>query len=181
MRWIILLLLVLYSVVDLYLLRIFCKDKNKIARKSAISSFVFIWLIYLLDRIFVFQLPEITYFLVLLSFFFNGFFGYYQNLFNRTRKYDRFQHAFGCFSFAIFLYYLLSNIMDYGGSKAFQAFYIFLLGVFSGIYTEILEFLHDLKHDEKMQKGLRDTNVDLVFNVMGSVLAAICAYLFIIK
>jgi VanZ family protein len=181
MRWLILLLLVLYSIVDLYLLRVFCKDKQKIAQKSAISSLVFIWLIYLIDRIFIFQLPELAYFLVLLSFFFNEYFGYYRNLFNRTKKYDRFQHAFGCFSFAIFLYFLLSNIVDYGGSKTFQALYVFLLGIFSGVYTEILEFLHDLKHEEKMQKGLRDTNVDLIFDVIGSVLAAICAFLFLIK
>jgi len=181
MRWVILLLSVLYSVIDLYLLRFSVKNKQKIAQRSAISSLVFIWLIYLIDRIFAFQLPEIAYLLVLLSFFFNGYFGYYRNLFNKSQRYDRIQHAFGCFSFAIFLYFLLSNIFDYGGSRAFLALYVFLLAIFSGVYTEILEYLHDLKHEEKMQKGLRDTNVDLVFDVIGAVLAAIFAYLFLIK
>ena len=119
--------------------------------------------------------------LAIVSLFFNTFFGYYRNLFNRSKRYDRFQHLFGCFSFGIFLYFLSVNIFFIGGSKPFQAFYIFLLGIFSGIYTEITEFLHDLKHEEKMQKGLRDTNVDLIFNVIGSLLSAIFAFLFIIK
>lgn len=180
MRYVILVLL-FYSLIQLYLLSVFLKKRQKIAQKSAISSLGLIWLIFLIDYICAFYIPDIAYFLVILSFFFNTFLGYYCNLFTRSKRYDRFQHLFGCFSFAIILYFLSANIFDLSGTKSFHSFYIFLLGIFSGVFTEILEFLYDLKHEEKMQKGLQDTNVDMVFDVIGSMFSAIFAFLFLIK
>ena len=177
MQWLIFLYLLLFSVIELFFISAFARRKQKTALKSATTSLVFIWLIYLADRFIGFNIPDFAYIFVLIMMLFDSFFGYYLNLYKKTKKFDRFEHVLGSFSFAVFLYYLFSNVFVYGGSLAFQAFYTFLLGIFSGVLGEILEFLSDSKNKDKMQRGLRDTNLDLISDVVGSLLASVFIYL----
>jgi hypothetical protein len=85
----------------------------------------------------IFHAPNI----VMVSLLMDSFFGYYKRLYYRTKTYDRLQHVIGSFSFAVFFYFFLSNIFEYGGSRLFQAFYILLLGVFYGTVYELIEFM----------------------------------------
>lgn len=172
MRWIPLISLIVYSIVLLLLLPRFISRKEKTASKSAIISFVFIWLIFVISVILRFDIPDEAYIFVIISLIMDSYFGYYKGLYYKSRKYDRLQHLIGSFSFAIFLYFLFSNFFTYGGSKAFQAFYVIILGISYGALYETLEFISDLKNKEKMQKGLRDTNFDMVFDIIGSLCAA---------
>ncbi|MDQ5983927.1 MAG: hypothetical protein RUMPE_00956 [Eubacteriales bacterium SKADARSKE-1] len=168
--------LMILSIVELFLLRKFIIHKEKIALKSVITSLVFLWIIFIISYIFKLNVPDVAYILVIITLFMNSYLGYYFNLYYKTKKYDRIQHVLGSFSFAILLYFLFSNVFEYGGSKAFKAFYIFLLGVSSGTIHEIIEFINDLKHEEKMQRGLKDTNLNIVSNIIGSFSASILAF-----
>ncbi len=171
MQWLIFLYLLFFSAIELFLISNFARRKQKTALKSAMTLLVFVWLIFIADRFFGFTIPDFAYVFVLIMILADSFLGYYLNLYKKTKKFDRIEHIWGSFSFAIFLYYLFSNIFDYGGSVAFRAFYTFLLGVFSGVFGEIAEFINDSKNKEKMQKGLRDTNFDLISDLIGSLLA----------
>lgn len=54
--------------------------------------------------------------------------------------------------------------------------FVLLLGISIGTVYEMYEFLADLKKREgtqKLQHGLRDTNMDLTFNMIGSVCASV--------
>lgn len=46
-----------------------------------------------------------------------------------------------------------------------------------GAIHEVMEFDTDLRQNSKMQKGLKDTNFDIVFDIIGSVLAAAVVFL----
>ena len=176
MDWILFAFFVIFSLIELLLLKEFIKRKNKIAIKSAIASIVFLALIYIASYFYNFVVPDAAYIIVIISLFLDSFFGYYRNLYYKSKKYDRVQHVIGSFSFAIFFYFFLSNIFEYGDSKLFRAFYILLLGIFYGTICEIVEFISDLNSKEKMQRGLRDTNFDMVSDVIGSLSAAIFSY-----
>lgn len=60
--------------------------------------------------------------------------------------------------------------------RVFLALFILILGIALGAVHEILEFVADIRQNSHMQKGLKDTNLDIIFNVIGSVLAAVAAY-----
>jgi uncharacterized membrane protein YjdF len=121
-------------------------------------------------------MPLIAYILAMVTLLTDSFFGYYKRLYNRTKTYDRIQHVIGSFSFAVFFYFFLSNIFEYGGSRAFQAFYILLLGVFYGTVYELIEFMSDSGSRRKMQKGLKDTDFDMLSDLIGSLAAAVLSY-----
>jgi VanZ family protein len=162
------------------MLRSFIQKKDKIAFKSAVSSLVFLWLVFIASYIFKFVIPDIAYVFAIISLITDSYFGYYKNLYNKTKTFDRIQHALGSFSSAVFFFYLFSHIFEYGGSTAFLSLYVLLLGIFHGVLNEIMEFISDLKNKKKMQKGLRDTNNDLVSDLIGSLLAAIVSFFFLI-
>jgi uncharacterized membrane protein YjdF len=71
--------------------------------------------------------------------------------------------------------------MRSGGSKIFRALFIVFLGISIGAIFEIIEFIIDTHKKEesqraKMQKGLKDTDFDLICDIIGSALGSIFAY-----
>jgi hypothetical protein len=64
--------------------------------------------------------------------------------------------------------------------KLYAAIFVFALGITIGTVFEIIEFVFDKSKHTKMQKNLKDTDVDMVFNVIGSVFAAVISYFFIL-
>lgn len=176
MRQILYVCLFLFSLGELLSIGTFARKGEKTALKLAVSSLVFLWLIFIGDHFLNLNIPDIVLLFLTVSLFSGTFLGYYVNLYNKSKVFDRIQHAMGSFSFALFLYYLLASIFEYGGSKSFRAFYILLLGIATGMFFELSEFVSDLNKDKKMQRGLRDTNFDMVSDVLGGVLAAVFAY-----
>jgi uncharacterized membrane protein YjdF len=173
-------LLIIYSIIELLILRIFIMKKEKVAIKSTAISFVFLWLVLIATFIFDFQIPHIAFTFVILSFLIHSYLGYHLNLYNKSKNFDRIAHGIGSFSLAIFTYYFLANFLRYGGSKAFQAVYILLLGISLGAVYEIIEFVIDLNNPKKLQRGLRDTNFDIFSDIVGSTGAAILAFLILL-
>lgn len=168
--------LVAFSLVEFFLLRSFALTKEKTGLKSAAIALVFLWLIAAASYYYQLRIPDAAYVFIILSLFTDSYFGYYQRRYYKSKKYDRVQHVLGSFSFAIFFYFLFSNILNYGGSRTFRAFFVLLLGVFYGTVYEIFEFISDRKNREKMQRGLKDTDMDLISDVIGSLSASVLSY-----
>lgn len=176
MNWVSFAFTVSFVIAELIFINKFIATKNKTAKKSSIGSVLLVAVTYILSDYFGFVMPNTVFILIIVALFMDSFFGYYRRLYYKSKKYDRLQHAIGTFSYAIYFYFFLSNIFEYGGSKEFQALYILLLGVFWGTLGEIMEYVSDLKNEVKMQRGLRDTNVDLLSDVIGSLSAALISY-----
>jgi hypothetical protein len=149
--------------------------------KSALSSYLAYTVVFLAIWIFRVEVPAYTLFLTMLAVLGNCFFGHYMGGYTKSKTYDRYLHAFGTFSFALFVYCILVNFVEAGGSRLFRAIFIFSLGGTLGVLFEMIEMLHDKKkNEEKSQKGLQDTNMDMLANLIGSLLAAIFAYFWLV-
>jgi VanZ family protein len=112
----------------------------------------------------------------MLAILFTCFFGYYLEYYLRSKTFDRYLHTFGSFSFAQLSFCILDDFIDTNSSKIFRSAFIFLLGNTIGIIYELIEAKLDTTADIKNQKGLKDTNMDLLFDMVGSLLASVVAY-----
>ena len=109
------------------------------------------------------------------------FCGYYLDLYNHSPYvFDRSLHAFGAFSFSLTAYCIIAGVTQPGGSLLFRALFVFCIGNTLGAVFELLEAAHDSKKNVpvKGQKGLQDTNMDMLFNAIGSLLAGVFSYFF---
>lgn len=148
--------------------------QGKHLKSTAVPAGLFA--VYLLALcIFRISIPYLVLSLATVTVFLHTFVGLYLNLYRKSKVYDRYLHGFGAFSFALLLYLTLSGITAPGGSVVFRAVFVASIGIASGAVFEIVEFLHDLKSESDMQRGLIDTDFDLIFDVIGSAAAAILA------
>lgn len=86
--------------------------------------------------------------------------------------FDKILHFFGTFSLTILLYLILKSVFNLElKPKFFILFYVTLLGISFGCLFEILEFLLDILFDQDNQRGLLDTNLDMIANTLGALLA----------
>jgi hypothetical protein len=107
--------------------------------------------------------------------------GEYFDIYIRVKLYDRCLHAFGTFSFALFFYSIIAKTMKPVVSPwLYPVLFIITLGVTLGALFEILEFVVDQFFHTKSQSGLKDTNVDLIADIIGSVIAGLMYTSFII-
>lgn len=172
--------LVLFCFFETLLIIQFAKKKKSLFLQSTIASLIGIAI--LLTAIILLKIT-VPYYVLLLCFLvvlIHNYFGYYLDLYSKSRVFDRYLHAFGSFSFSLLLYYFLGRFIEYGGSRVFRALYIMLLGIGISNIFEILEFANDSTKGTNMQKGLKDTNLDIIFNIAGAFIAAVFAYFIIL-
>lgn len=170
--------LCIFSVVQL-----FSKKKNVYA-KSALSTYLFYTVVFLALWIFHIKVPSYMLLLTMLTILGACFFGHYLEGYTKSKTFDRYLHAFGSFSFSLLTYSILSHFIDTGGSLLFQALFVFLIGNTLGVIFELIEMHHDKKirvKNVKSQKGLKDTDMDMLFNLFGSILAGIFAYFWVLQ
>lgn len=99
--------------------------------------------------------------------------GQYFNLYKITQWFDKALHVFGTFSFALLSYSIIklfSNIFE--ESKIITFIVITSIGITLGAFLENIEFILDLVMKAENQHGMKDTNLDLIFNVAGAALAS---------
>lgn len=173
--WIIVSYLILSILCIWFVVRMYGKQKKQYAN-SILLTYVFLTLVF--AAIWMFKLTVASYVMVfsILAVFFTCFFGYYLEYYLRSKTFDRFLHAFGSFSFAQLSFCILDDFIDTNSSKIFQSAFVFLLGNTLGIIIELTEAKLDKKADIKNQKGLKDTNMDLLSDMIGSILAGIVAF-----
>lgn len=168
-------LLILFVLAEIYIaVRYFKARQFKSLKSTLVPAGLFV--IYLLALcIFRISIPYLVLALATVTVFLHVFVGLYLKLYRKSKIYDRYVHGFGGFSFALLLYLTISKVTAPGGSVVFRAVFVAAIGIASGAVFEIVEFLHDLKNKTDMQRGLKDTDFDLVLDVIGSVAAAILA------
>jgi len=118
--------------------------------------------------------------LVLITFIGNNYVGFFLDFYHRSKYYDRYLHAFGSFSFSLFFYSILDKIVVPAvNSKIYVSIFIAAIGMALGSLFEIGEFIIDSKSksNSKHQHGLKDTDYDLISNVIGSAAAGIISML----
>jgi uncharacterized membrane protein YjdF len=153
----------------------------KVALQSTSISFGLFGLLLAAAYILRLGIPYLSLIFSVAALILHSYFGFYLNLYNRSKTFDRIIHGFGAFSFAILFYYLFSNFLQYGGSRSFHAFYILLLGISLGAVYEIVEFGVDARQDLKLQRGLKDTNYDMAADAVGAAAASVFAYFILLQ
>ncbi|HEX9027196.1 MAG TPA: hypothetical protein VF839_12125, partial [Clostridium sp.] len=112
--------------------------------------------------------------LVLITIIGNNLVGNYLNVYNTSKCYDRFLHALGAFSFSLFNYSILSKTTMLTIHPKFYVFiFVTSIGISQGCIYEIYEFILDSTTNSYNQHGLKDTNFDLISDVIGSIIAGI--------
>jgi len=170
-----------YALIEAFVVYSFIKQKNKLYAQSSLTASLLFFLYVLCDLIFGINVPKLILVTVMITIFAQTFFGYYKNLFIKSMVFDRYLHAFGSLSFALFFYSLIDKLLrPMVTPKLYAAIFVLALGITIGTIFEIIEFAFDKAKHTKMQKGLKDTDVDMIFNVIGSICAAIISYFFIL-
>lgn len=177
--------LCIFSIVKLF------QAKKKTYAKSALSVYIFYTAVFLAIWIFKITVPSYLLLLTMLTVLGACFFGHYLDCYTKSKTFDRYLHGFGAFAFSLLTYSMLDFYIDTGSSKLFRALFIVLTGNTLGIIFELIEMRHDkktsqkrqekLKNTEKSQKGLMDTDMDILFNLLGSILAGIFAYFWLLQ
>jgi len=170
--FVVFLLILIPAIIKLY------RQKESQRAKAIASNCISFSLLFSFVLLFRIEVPYWTILLTMIASFISGFFGQYQRMYYRSIVFDRYLHSYGSFSFALLFFYLLDHFLTMGGSPLFIALFAFLLGNTLGVIFELLEFFHDLKpaNTIKSQHGLKDTDMDMLFNLFGAMGAAVFIY-----
>jgi len=157
------------------------------AGQYAIAFGVFITLIVslmpaILSRSLYINLPWEIDFFVTVVIFAHAFLGYFVGLYRLIPYFDKVLHfastvIISMLSFMIiYSFYLIGRVrLSYG----FLFLFIILTALGLGGLWEIIEFAVDQIFVMDMQNGLEDTMYDLIFDMMGGIVAAGIGYLYI--
>lgn len=154
---------------------------NKMYMKSVLVTNVLFALYVAADEIFGIGVPYLVRILAIIAMFIHTFFGYFKDRYTRSHIFDRYLHAYGSFAYALFLYSLITRLIHAEVSpKLFGAIAVAFTGIAAGAIFEIIEYFIDKRMPVKTQRGLKDTDVDLICDVIGSVAAGVAAYFFML-
>ncbi len=168
-----------YLLTQVFIAYRYISTGNKLYMKSVLTSNILFALYVAADEIFGIGVPYLIRCFVIVAMFLHTFFGYFKDLYTRSKTFDRYVHAYGCFSYALLLYLLLARSFAASVTpKLFGAIMVVFTGVAIGAVFEIVEYFIDKKMPVKTQRGLKDTDVDLISDVIGSLAAGVAAYLF---
>lgn len=91
--------------------------------------------------------------------------------------FDKILHFFGTFSLTLLLYLILKSVFHLKlEPRLFVFFFITILGIAFGCLFEILEFSLDILLGQNNQHSLIDTNLDMIANTLGALLAGYWVY-----
>lgn len=113
---------------------------------------------------------------VIIAIISDGFFGFYFNLYVTSPGFDRIQHIFGTYALALFFYAILTHFMNKNVEPRWiKLVFVAAIGMAVGSLYEIMEFAADtiMKPQILNQPSLQDTDLDLISNTIGAVLAGI--------
>lgn len=105
----------------------------------------------------------------------DSYFGIYLDFYVTSSIFDKIQHVFGSYVFSLFVYSIICKLTQPMIGRAFTFIFILTLGLSIGALYEVGEFLGDsiAKPSMPSQPNLLDTNLDLIADIMGSLLAAV--------
>lgn len=157
----------------LLLLGLHAKGYPDFMRSVAVTTYV--WIIYsYFEFKYGFYMDNYVRLLAMTALLSDGFFGYYLEYYVESFVFDKVQHVFGTYAFSLFAYVLVVQLMPRKmPSRLFTFILVAALGISIGAFYEIAEFLVDqFAHPIiPSQGGLLDTDLDLICDILGSVLA----------
>lgn len=106
----------------------------------------------------------------------HSFLGHYMKLYDTSPYFDKLLHMFGIFAFSLAAYSIIAGSPNIRcNSKLWVFIIVVLCGIAIGAIFEIVEFTLDVVLKTQSQKGLLDTNLDLVSDVIGAIAAGLFA------
>lgn len=168
---------IILTAIEAYIVFRLARQKEPVLIKNVIPAYLLFTAYVLIAHFTRLRVPDVVMIIAMASLFVHTFLGYYLRLYGRTKTFDRGCHAFGCFAYSMLAYFTLTALFSEAIPPALAGIIIASLGITLGVFVEIIEFVFDLrKHIEiKLQRGLRDTNFDLLSDVIGSALAGVFA------
>ncbi|MFT9496703.1 hypothetical protein [Anaerosolibacter sp.] len=110
--------------------------------------------------------------LLIITFILHTGFGQYFHLYTKNNWFDKGLHLFGSVAFSLFFYAVITALINiYTSSRIFIFIVVSSIGITAGVFFELIEFTLDISTDSKHQHGLIDTNLDLIFNILGAYIA----------
>ena len=166
-----------YALIEGYTaIRLAQKKKASYCRHT-ITGTVLLLSYILADYLFKLSVPKYTLILVMLALLIHTVFGFMFDCYLKSKLFDRYLHAFGAFSFALFLYAIIEAIWNpITVPTVYSSLFVATLGISSGVIFEIIEFIEDSLSKTRNQKGLTDTDWDLIADMTGSAIAGIFAF-----
>lgn len=144
--------------------------------RMTIGNLIF-WLVYIiLEFKLKWGIPLYVRIAIILSIISNDVLGEFFNLYVTSVLFDRVQHVFGTYSLTLWSFFIIQQIvkMKFIQRKLLIILFI-LLSTSLGTFYEIFEFLQDelYKPVIKNQPSLLDTDLDLISNFTGGIIALI--------
>jgi len=101
--------------------------------------------------------------------------GLYLDFYVTSSIFDKVQHVFGSYVFSLFAYSIICKLTQPMIGRGFTFIFILTLGLSIGAIYEVGEFLGDsiVKPRMPSQPNLLDTNLDLIADIIGALLAAV--------
>ena len=106
--------------------------------------------------------------------------GQYLEYYITSTVFDKILHAFGAYALSLFFYILMSQLLTHQVGKTFTFFWVLALGISIGALYEIMEFTMDTLTKPALpgQPSLYDTDMDLISDAIGAMIAACQAAFF---
>lgn len=170
-----------FLLVEAFIAYRYISTGNKLYLKSVLTTNIVFALYIAVDEIFGIGVPYLVRILAIVAMFIHTFFGYFKDRYTRSKVFDRYLHAYGCFAYALLLYSFFARLLRAQVTpKLFGAIMVMFTGIALGAVFETIEFFIDKKMSVKTQRGLKDTDVDLICDVIGSAAAGVAAYFFML-
>lgn len=151
---------------------------NRMAGIIAITA-LFVIYTYFKFRFRIYMNLYIT-LLVIITILGHNLVGEYIGIYYRSTVYDKVLHIIGTYAFALFAYSVISDFFPLISFNKWREFiFIIIIGATIGMSFEIIEFVADvtLKPDIPNQADLLDTDLDMIFDIIGAVIAAFHGYI----
>lgn len=176
--WILVWSVIIFSVVEIFLIFKYIRQKKtgRLVENSIVSVIAILFVLF--KKNLGIQIYDSLTVLWLITILGHTLVGEYFTIYRKSKTYDRYLHLVGSFVFSLLSYSILNSLIKpVPGSKVYAAILIATIGITLGVVFELMEFALDTigkrEKYKKSQHGLADTDYDMIFNVIGSVAAAI--------
>jgi uncharacterized membrane protein YjdF len=166
---------VLFFAIQLVLIFELARSGQASYARSVMAT-AFLWGMYtFLEARYGFYMNTYIRTIVIISLLSDSFFGSYLDFYTTSFIFDKILHVFGSYSFSLFAYILVVQLLNYPVNRSFKFILIVSLGLSIGAFYEILEFLTDtISHPTPIsQPSLLDTDLDLLGDLIGAIIAAV--------
>lgn len=174
----IILMTIIFSIITLFICTgVLLKRKYAFFIEEMII-YIFYIIFLVMQYKFKFYVNPLIIFLVIISFIGHSLIGEYLNVYTSSKYFDRFLHAFGSLALSLFFYSILDKLTIHSmNSQFYVSTFVATIGISLGCIFEVFEFILDTTSNSKNQHGLKDTNFDMISDIIGATIAGLISNL----